>query len=138
MLRGEVGARALRVRSVSREGAWASAGVQGACPRLRLATMYYPASTGPCKDGDTAPFAVAGSGEEDLGFVSFTKEFKHLGSIVHSSRVSLSQLNPNTRISAAFPSPGPGIQGKTLPANSALVGVDYAGGRCAAYHRAAY
>ena len=30
MLRGEVGARALRVRSVPREGAWASAGVQGA------------------------------------------------------------------------------------------------------------
>ena len=30
MLRGEVGARALRVRSVSREKAWASAGVQGA------------------------------------------------------------------------------------------------------------
>ena len=31
MLRGEVGARALRVRPVSREGAWASAGVQGYC-----------------------------------------------------------------------------------------------------------
>ena len=31
MLRGEVGARALRVRPVSREGAWASAGVQGHC-----------------------------------------------------------------------------------------------------------
>ena len=31
VLRGEVGARALRVRSVSREEAWASAGVQGAC-----------------------------------------------------------------------------------------------------------
>ena len=30
MLRGEVGTRALRVRSVSREEAWASAGVQGA------------------------------------------------------------------------------------------------------------
>jgi hypothetical protein len=30
MLRGEVGARALRVRSVSREEVWASAGVQGA------------------------------------------------------------------------------------------------------------
>ena len=30
MLRVEVGARALRVRSVSREEAWASAGVQGA------------------------------------------------------------------------------------------------------------
>jgi hypothetical protein len=30
MLRGEVGARALRVRSVSREEEWASAGVQGA------------------------------------------------------------------------------------------------------------
>ena len=30
MLRVEVGALALRVRSVSREGAWASAGVQGA------------------------------------------------------------------------------------------------------------
>ena len=30
MLRGEVGARALRVRSVSREEAWASAGVRGA------------------------------------------------------------------------------------------------------------
>ena len=30
MLRGEVGARALCVRSVSREEAWASAGVQGA------------------------------------------------------------------------------------------------------------
>jgi len=30
VLRGEVGARALRVRLVSREGAWASAGVQGA------------------------------------------------------------------------------------------------------------
>ena len=30
MLRGEVGARALRVRSVSREEAWASAGVHGA------------------------------------------------------------------------------------------------------------
>ena len=30
MLRVEVGARALRVRSVSREGAWASAGAQGA------------------------------------------------------------------------------------------------------------
>ena len=28
VLRGEVGVRALRVRSVSREGAWASAGVQ--------------------------------------------------------------------------------------------------------------
>ena len=30
MLRGEVGARALLVRSVSREQVWASAGVQGA------------------------------------------------------------------------------------------------------------
>ena len=30
LLRGEVGARALRVWSVSREGVWASAGVQGA------------------------------------------------------------------------------------------------------------
>ena len=30
VLRGEVGARALRVRSVSREEVWASAGVQGA------------------------------------------------------------------------------------------------------------
>ena len=30
VLRGEVGARALRVRSVSREEAWASTGVQGA------------------------------------------------------------------------------------------------------------
>ena len=30
VLRGEVGARALRVRSVSREEAWASVGVQGA------------------------------------------------------------------------------------------------------------
>jgi len=30
VLRSEVGARALRVRLVSREGAWASAGVQGA------------------------------------------------------------------------------------------------------------
>ena len=30
VLRGEVGARALRVRSVSREEAWASAYVQGA------------------------------------------------------------------------------------------------------------
>ena len=30
VLRGEVGARALRVRSVSREEAWASAGVQDA------------------------------------------------------------------------------------------------------------
>ena len=30
MLRGEVGARALRVRSVSREEVWASAGVQSA------------------------------------------------------------------------------------------------------------
>ena len=30
MLRGEVGARALRVRSVSSEEVWASAGVQGA------------------------------------------------------------------------------------------------------------
>jgi hypothetical protein len=30
VLRDEVGARALRVRSLSREGAWASAGVQGA------------------------------------------------------------------------------------------------------------
>ena len=30
MLRGEVGARALRVRSVSREEVWASAGMQGA------------------------------------------------------------------------------------------------------------
>ena len=30
MLRGEVGARALRVRSVSREEAWARLGVQGA------------------------------------------------------------------------------------------------------------
>ena len=30
VLRGNVRARALRVRSVSREGAWASAGVQGA------------------------------------------------------------------------------------------------------------
>ena len=30
MLRGEVGALALRVRSVSKEEVWASAGVQGA------------------------------------------------------------------------------------------------------------
>ena len=30
VLRGEVAARALRVRSVSREEVWASAGVQGA------------------------------------------------------------------------------------------------------------
>ena len=30
VLRDEMGARALHVRSVSREGAWASAGVQGA------------------------------------------------------------------------------------------------------------
>ena len=30
MPRGEVGARALRVRLVAKEGAWASAGVQGA------------------------------------------------------------------------------------------------------------
>ena len=30
VLRGEVGARALRVRSVSRKEVWASAGVQGA------------------------------------------------------------------------------------------------------------
>ena len=43
---------------------------------LKTEAMNYPAGMGSYEDGDTTPFMVSGPGGEDLGFVSFTKEFK--------------------------------------------------------------
>ena len=37
--------------------------------------VHYSASTGPCEDGDTAPFTVPGPVGKDHSFVDFTKEF---------------------------------------------------------------
>ena len=62
--------------------------------------MYYPASTGPHEGGDTTPFTVSGPGGGDLGFFSFTKEFKYLGSIVHSSLTSDTDVDKRIRSAA--------------------------------------
>ena len=56
--------------------------------------MYYPTSMGSCEGGDTTAFTVSGLRGKDLGFVSFTKEFKYLGPIVHSSLTSDSGQRP--------------------------------------------
>ena len=63
--------------------------------------MYYPTSTGSYGDGDTAPFTVPGPGGEDPGFVSFTKESKYLGSIVHSSLTSDADVDKRIRSAVA-------------------------------------
>ena len=68
--------------------------------------MYYATSMGSYEDGDTTPFTVPGPGGEDPGFVSFTKELKYLGSIVHSSPTSNTDVGKRIRsASAAFGDP---------------------------------
>ena len=53
------------------------------------------------EDGDTAPFKVSGPGGEDLGFVSFTKELRHLGPIAYSSLTSDADVDKYIRSAAA-------------------------------------
>jgi len=51
--------------------------------------MHCPPTRLSYDDGDTTPFTVLGPNGEDLGFVSFTKEFKYLvSSLVHRSLTS--------------------------------------------------
>ena len=64
-------------------------------------TIFYPTSTGSNEDGDTTPFMVSGPGGEDLGFVSFFKDFKYLGSIVHSSLTSEADVDKLIRSAVA-------------------------------------
>ena len=63
--------------------------------------MYYPTSMESYEDGDTTTFTVSGLRGEDLGFVSFTKEFKYLGSIVHSSLTYDADVDKRIRSAAA-------------------------------------
>ena len=63
--------------------------------------MYYPTSMESYEDGDTTMLTVFGLRGEDLGFVSFTKEFKYLGSIVHSSLTSDADVDKRIRSAAA-------------------------------------
>jgi len=63
--------------------------------------VSYPASTGPYEDGDTTPFTVSRPDGKDLGFVSFTKEFKYLGPIVHSSLTSDADMDKRIRSAVA-------------------------------------
>ena len=63
--------------------------------------MYYPTGMGSYVDGDTTTFTVSGLRGEDLGFVSFTKEFKYLGSVVHSSLTSDADVDKGIRSAAA-------------------------------------
>ena len=55
---------------------------------------------GPHEGSDTAPFTVSGPGGEDLGFVGFTKEFKYLGSTLHSSLTSDADVDRRIRSAA--------------------------------------
>ena len=69
--------------------------------------MYYPTSTGPYEDSDTTPLTLSGPGGEDLCFVGFTKEFRYMGPIVHSSLESDTNVDKRTRSAAvAFGAPG--------------------------------
>ena len=68
---------------------------------LKTEAMYYPTGTGPCDDGDTAPFTVSGPGGEGLGFVGFTKEFRYLGFIVYTSLTSGADVDKRIRSAAA-------------------------------------
>jgi len=63
--------------------------------------MYYPPTRLSYDDGDTTPFTVFGPNGEGLGFVSFTKEFKYLGSLVHHSLTSDADVNKRVKSAAA-------------------------------------
>ena len=63
--------------------------------------MYYPPSRGSYENGDTTPFIVLGANGESLGFVSFTKEFKYLGSLVHYSLTSDADVSKRIKAAAA-------------------------------------
>ena len=63
--------------------------------------MYYPTSTGSYEGGDTTLFTVSGPSGEDLGFVSFTREFRYLGSTVHSSLTSDADVDKRIRSAVA-------------------------------------
>jgi len=62
--------------------------------------IYYPPTRLSYDDGDTTPFTVLGPNGKGLGFVSFTKEFKYLGPLVHHSLTSDADVN-NKRVKSA-------------------------------------
>jgi len=77
-------------------GAIASKTEATCCPPMRLSY----------DDGDTTPFTVLGPNGEGLGFVSFTKKFKYLGSLVNHSLTSGADVNKRVKsAAAAFGSP---------------------------------
>ena len=63
--------------------------------------MYCPTGMGSYEDGDTTTFTVSGLRGEDLGFVSFTKEFRYLGFIVYTSLTSGADVDKRIRSAAA-------------------------------------
>jgi hypothetical protein len=64
-------------------------------------TMYYPPTRLSYEDGDTAQFTVFDPSGAPIGHVSFTVEFKYLGSIVHQSLTSDADVNRRLRAAAA-------------------------------------
>jgi len=54
-------------------------------------------------DGDSKKSAVFGPNGESLGSVSFTKEFKYLGSLVHHSLTSDADVNKCVVSTCRFP-----------------------------------
>ena len=63
--------------------------------------MYYPPTSRSYESGDTTPFTVFGPTGAAIGHVSFTTEFKYLGSIVHFSLTSDADVNKRIRAAAA-------------------------------------
>ena len=63
--------------------------------------MYYPPTSRSYESGDTTPFTVLGPTGAAIGHVSFTTEFKYLGSIVHFSLTSDADVNKRIQAAAA-------------------------------------
>jgi len=63
--------------------------------------MYCPPTRLSYDDGYTTPLTVLGPNGERLGFVSFTKEFKYLGSLVQHSPTSDADVNKRVKSTAA-------------------------------------